>query len=48
MNTLLHRSLLILFLLSFAAVVSRLFELGVPTEQFASADPWIMKSSDEK
>ncbi|KAK0240744.1 heme peroxidase [Armillaria nabsnona] len=37
-----------LFFKDFAAVVSRLFELGVPTEQFASADPWIMKSSDEK
>ena len=32
---------------SFANVVSRLFELGVPTAQFVSSDPWIMKNSDE-
>ncbi|KAK0213236.1 heme peroxidase [Desarmillaria ectypa] len=37
-----------LFFKDFAAAVSRLFELGVPTEQFATAEPWIMKSSDEK
>lgn len=33
---------------SFSAVVSKLFELGVPKEQFASSEPWILKSSDEQ
>ena len=33
---------------SFANVVSRLFELGVPSEQFVSKEPWIMKNADEK
>ncbi|KAH9942420.1 heme peroxidase [Epithele typhae] len=29
----------------FAAAVSRLFELGVPTQQFVASEPWIMKGS---
>ena len=33
---------------SFAAAVSTLFELGVPTQQFVSSEPWILKSTDEK
>lgn len=33
---------------SFSSVVARLFELGVPTQQFVSSEPWILKSSDEK
>ena len=33
---------------SFSDAVSRLFELGVPTQQFVSSEPWIMKSSDEQ
>ncbi|GBE80585.1 Cytochrome c peroxidase, mitochondrial [Sparassis crispa] len=31
----------------FASVVSRLFELGVPTPQFVSSDPWILQTSNE-
>ncbi|KAI0745964.1 cytochrome c peroxidase [Earliella scabrosa] len=31
----------------FSDAVSRLFELGVPTQQFVSSEPWIMKSTDE-
>jgi hypothetical protein len=33
---------------SFASVVSRLFELGVPTQQFVTEEPWIMKTVDEQ
>ncbi|TBU40080.1 heme peroxidase [Dichomitus squalens] len=32
----------------FAAAVSTLFELGVPTQQFVSSEPWILKGSDEQ
>jgi cytochrome c peroxidase len=32
----------------FSNVVSRLFELGVPTEQFVTAEPWIMPTADEQ
>ncbi|RPD57600.1 cytochrome c peroxidase [Lentinus tigrinus ALCF2SS1-7] len=31
----------------FSAAVSRLFELGVPTQQFVASEPWIMKNTDE-
>ncbi|THH28380.1 hypothetical protein EUX98_g5799 [Antrodiella citrinella] len=37
-----------LFFKDFAAVVSRLFELGVPTAQFVSSEPWILPNVDEK
>ncbi|THU96780.1 heme peroxidase [Dendrothele bispora CBS 962.96] len=36
-----------LFFKDFSNVVSRLFELGVPTQQFVASEPWIMKNSDE-
>jgi cytochrome c peroxidase len=36
-----------LFFKDFSAVVSRLFELGVPTAQWVSSEPWIMKNVDE-
>jgi cytochrome c peroxidase len=32
----------------FSSVVSRLFELGVPTEQFVSPEPWIIPTVDEQ
>ncbi|KAF7782144.1 CAZyme family AA2 [Agaricus bisporus var. burnettii] len=32
----------------FSDVVSRLFELGVPTQQFVTSEPWIMKNVDEQ
>ncbi|KAG6874511.1 hypothetical protein C0995_010421 [Termitomyces sp. Mi166 len=32
----------------FSKVVATLFELGVPTEQFVTSDPWIMKTLDEQ
>ncbi|PPQ65554.1 hypothetical protein CVT24_010817 [Panaeolus cyanescens] len=32
----------------FSNVVSRLFELGVPTEQFVSPEPWIMPTVEEQ
>ncbi len=32
----------------FASAVSRLFELGVPPEQFVSPEPWIMPTADEQ
>lgn len=35
-------------LCSFSSVVSRLFELGVPTEQFVTTEPWIMPTIDEQ
>ncbi|KAG6817497.1 hypothetical protein H0H87_008122 [Tephrocybe sp. NHM501043] len=37
-----------LFFKDFAKVVSTLFELGVPTEQFVTAEPWILKTLDEQ
>ncbi|KAF8070078.1 heme peroxidase [Lyophyllum atratum] len=37
-----------LFFRDFANVVSRLFELGVPTAQFVTPEPWIMKNLDEQ
>ncbi|KAF5383440.1 hypothetical protein D9757_006083 [Collybiopsis confluens] len=37
-----------LFFKDFSAVVAKLFELGVPTEQFVAPEPWIMKNADEK
>ncbi|KAF9467405.1 cytochrome c peroxidase [Collybia nuda] len=37
-----------LFFKDFSAVVARLFELGVPTEQFVAPEPWIMKNLDEQ
>ncbi|KAF9264113.1 heme peroxidase [Marasmius fiardii PR-910] len=37
-----------LFFKDFSAAVSRLFELGVPTQQFVTSEPWIMKNSDEQ
>ncbi|ESK84513.1 cytochrome c peroxidase [Moniliophthora roreri MCA 2997] len=37
-----------LFFKDFASVVSRLFELGVPTQQFVTPEPWIMKSVEEQ
>ena len=33
---------------SFSAAVAKLFELGVPTQQFVSAEPWIMPTVDEQ
>ena len=33
---------------SFSKVVSRLFELGVPTQQFVAPEPWIMPTVDEQ
>lgn len=32
----------------FSAALSKLFELGVPTEQFPTPEPWILKSLDEQ
>ncbi|KAG6891563.1 heme peroxidase [Termitomyces sp. T32_za158] len=32
----------------FSKVVATLFELGVPTEQFAAKEPWIMKTLEEQ
>jgi len=32
----------------FSNVISKLFELGVPTSQFVTSEPWIMKSTDEQ
>jgi len=37
-----------LFFKDFSAVVARLFELGVPTQQFVSQEPWFMKTLDEQ
>jgi len=33
---------------SFSAAFSKLMELGVPTTQFVTPEPWIMKNLDEK
>ncbi|KAF8828697.1 hypothetical protein HHX47_DHR3000049 [Lentinula edodes] len=37
-----------LFFKDFSAVCAKLFELGVPTEQWVTPEPWIMKNVDEK
>ncbi|KAJ7077265.1 heme peroxidase [Mycena belliarum] len=37
-----------LFFKDFSAVVAKLFELGVPTQQFATPEPWQMKTLDEQ
>lgn len=37
-----------LFFRDFSKVISRLFELGVPQEQFVTSEPWIMKNTDEQ
>ncbi|PSR73215.1 hypothetical protein PHLCEN_2v10936 [Hermanssonia centrifuga] len=37
-----------LFFKDFSAAVSRLFELGVPTQQFVSSEPWILPTVDEQ
>ncbi|KAJ7745486.1 heme peroxidase [Mycena maculata] len=37
-----------LFFKDFSAVVAKLFELGVPTQQFVASEPWIMKTLDEQ
>ncbi|KAF8199796.1 heme peroxidase [Mycena galopus ATCC 62051] len=37
-----------LFFRDFSAVVAKLFELGVPTQQFVTAEPWHMKTLDEQ
>ncbi|KAJ7497649.1 heme peroxidase [Mycena latifolia] len=37
-----------LFFKDFSAVVAKLFELGVPTQQFVSPEPWVMKTLDEQ
>ena len=33
---------------SFSAAVSRLFELGVPTQQFVASEPWLLPTVDEQ
>lgn len=33
---------------SFSKAVSRLFELGVPTEQFVTSEPWILPTVGEQ
>ncbi|KAK7033326.1 peroxidase [Favolaschia claudopus] len=37
-----------LFFKDFSAVIAKLFELGVPTQQFATSEPWFMKTLDEQ
>ncbi|KAJ7680685.1 heme peroxidase [Mycena polygramma] len=37
-----------LFFKDFSAVVAKLFELGVPTQQFVASEPWTMKTLDEQ
>ncbi|KAG6919361.1 heme peroxidase [Tephrocybe rancida] len=37
-----------LFFKDFSKVVATLFELGVPTEQFVTPEPWILKTLDEQ
>jgi cytochrome c peroxidase len=32
----------------FSSAVSRLFELGVPPEQFVTPEPWVMPTVDEQ
>ncbi|KAH6897525.1 cytochrome c peroxidase [Coprinopsis sp. MPI-PUGE-AT-0042] len=36
------------FFKDFQGVVARLFELGVPTNQFVSQEPWVMANADEQ
>jgi len=33
---------------SFSDALSRLFELGVPVNQFTTSEPWYMKTTDEQ
>ena len=33
---------------SFSAAVSRLFELGVPTQQYVTPEPWIIPTVEEQ
>ncbi|KAJ7594524.1 heme peroxidase [Mycena floridula] len=37
-----------LFFKDFSAVVAKLFELGVPADQWVSPEPWVMKTLDEQ
>lgn len=37
-----------LFFKDFSAVVAKLFELGVPTQQFATSEPWTLPTVDEQ
>ncbi|KIP06974.1 class I heme peroxidase [Phlebiopsis gigantea 11061_1 CR5-6] len=37
-----------LFFKDFSAAVAKLFELGVPTQQFVTAEPWILPTVDEQ
>ncbi|KAF8228843.1 heme peroxidase [Tricholoma matsutake] len=37
-----------LFFKDFSAVIARLFELGVPIQQFVTPEPWIMKTLEEQ
>ncbi|KAJ7694257.1 heme peroxidase [Mycena olivaceomarginata] len=37
-----------LFFKDFSAVVAKLFELGVPTQQFVASEPWLLKTLDEQ
>ncbi|KAJ7693350.1 heme peroxidase [Mycena rosella] len=37
-----------LFFKDFSAVVAKLFELGVPTQQFVAPEPWFLKTLDEQ
>jgi cytochrome c peroxidase len=36
-----------LFFKDFSASLAKLFELGVPSANFVSSDPWTMKNVDE-
>lgn len=36
------------FTCSFSAAFAKLMELGIPTSQFVTPEPWIMKNLDEK
>lgn len=42
------RMLIFRFTASFSAAVAKLFELGVPSQQWATSDPWIMQTLDEQ
>ncbi|KAI0268818.1 cytochrome c peroxidase [Gloeopeniophorella convolvens] len=37
-----------LFFKDFAAVIAKLFELGVPSSQWAAAEPWTMQSTNDQ
>ncbi|KAI0084899.1 cytochrome c peroxidase [Irpex rosettiformis] len=37
-----------LFFKDFSAAVSKLFELGVPTQQWATSEPWLLPTIDEQ